>query len=263
MLLHQILDRLVQRPSTRIQLCHAHRILSIPGTLIQFLPRNKFSVHEESMLQIVDSQVRRLAKIHGAKMSGHFRSALVCRRNRRTQLRARNEHVSLKVIDALVEPEIHRPRCILRPRELVHLNRPRPFALKIRPSHVHLRSGSLSRIDGLLEFEIRIRFERARGSNRGHAARQVQSRKAVSHLSKHPIPHRIKHVVVHPHQPRDHAVPMQIQSPARQLEPSPTTASPTDSIFPLLRMTSDPHALPHQCHQSRAHGSAQRQERSP
>ena len=187
------------------------RIFAEPGALIRLLARDKFGVDEESMLKVVDAEVGRLAKIHRAKMSRNFCSALVRRLNRRAQFGTSDEHIGLEVVDALIEPEIHRLHGVVGSGELVHLDRPRSCAFEIRARDVHLRPWHLTGIDGFLQFEIGVRLKRSCGANRGYAAGKIKPRKTVSHLAENAAAHGIKHVVVHPHQSRNHAVAMQVE----------------------------------------------------
>ena len=138
----------------------------------------------------------------------------------------------------------------------MHLQRPRPRAFQIRPGHMHLRPRRLPRVDLLLQFQIRVRLERSRRADRSHAARQIQPRKTESHLAENPVPHRIKHVVVHPHQPRNHAVPMQVDH-LRIFRHIRRRSVAHRLNLPLAEnRQSDPRAPPLPCRRSRAHESS-------
>src|SRR5580692_1330390 len=93
----------------------------------------------------------------------------------------------------------------------MHLNRPRPFALKIRAGDVNLRARRLSSVDGLLDLEIGVRLQRSSSANRGDPTRQIETWKAEAHLAEDAIAHGIKHVVMHPDEARDDAIAMQIE----------------------------------------------------
>ena len=144
-------------------------------------------------------------------MPGNFRAAFMRRSHGSGKLRRSDEHVRLKAVHALVQPEIHGLRGIVWPAELVHLQRPTARPFQIRSGHVHLRPGRFAFINLLLELKVSVRFERTCGADRSHSPGQVQTRKAVRHLTENAVAHGVEHVIVHAHEAGDYAVTMQVQ----------------------------------------------------
>ena len=87
---------------------------------------------------------------------------------------------------------------------------PGALPFKVWSSHMHLRAGNLAGVDVILKTQIGVGFNRAAGTNRGNSAREVQAWKTETHFSKvHPA-QRIKHVLMHAHEPWDYCVPLQV-----------------------------------------------------
>lgn len=86
---------------------------------------------------------------------------------------AKNEErlIGSLLTSLLVEPEVDSFHGILWTAQLMHLQRPRAFALEIRTGHVHLRSRRLPRVDFFFQFEIGVSLKRSRRTNRRHPAR--------------------------------------------------------------------------------------------
>ncbi len=164
------------------------------------------------MLEVVDPERRGFAETDRAQVARHFRSARMRGGDRRAEHRRRQVVVRLEVVDALVEPEVHRLRRILRARQRVHLRRERAFAFEVRARHVHLGSGGLARLDPLAHFEIRVRLDRPGRADRRHTAREVETREAERHLGEGPASGRIEEVVVHPDEPREHGAAVQVEN---------------------------------------------------
>src|SRR5438309_9703124 len=134
------------------------------------------------MFQVVDAEVGGLSKIDRTQVARYLGTALVCRLNRCLQLRARNEHIRFEVVDAFIEPVVHRLDRIVWSRQLMQLDRPRAFALEIWTGDMHLWTRRLTVIDRLLQFEIGVRLERPRGADRRHSPGTVESRETERHL---------------------------------------------------------------------------------
>src|SRR5262245_22034503 len=152
------------------------------------------------MLQVVDSQVGRLAEADRAQVARDLDSPFVGGLNGSAQLGAGNEVVGLKRGHSAVGPELHRLARLVRTGELIKLHREGAFAFQIRTGDVHLRAGNLAAINRLFEFEIGVRLDAAAGSNRGNSAREVKAGKAVAHLVEQAAAGRVEHVVVHANQ---------------------------------------------------------------
>ena len=145
-------------------------------------------------------------------MRRHLRSPRVGGFNRGREFGASEKVVALEIVHALVKPKIDRLRCVLRPSQLMRLQHPTALAFKIRASDVDLRPRHFSGVDLLLNLQIGIGLERASGPNRGHAAGQIEPRKAIRHLAINSIAHRIEHVVMHPNQAGDDRVTLQAEN---------------------------------------------------
>ena len=76
---------------------------------------------------------------------------------------------------------------------------------------MHVRTGHVSGINLLLDFEIGIGLNGTSGANGRHARRQVQPRKTVCHIGEGRRRDRIEQVFVHSHQPGHYAVAVQIE----------------------------------------------------
>src|ERR1039457_6337260 len=175
--LDQIENHVVCRARLHVQLPVEVQILRRVWALSRFLPWKEFRIDQQSVFKVIDSQSSRFAKSDGTQVSGNSRPSFVRRGGRRRKFRRSNEHVGFEVVDALIEPEVHRARRVVGPGELVHLQCPRAHALKIRPRNVDLGSRCLTGVNLLLKFKIGAWFERACSTNRSPTASQVQSRK--------------------------------------------------------------------------------------
>src|SRR5207249_8673769 len=81
---------------------------------------------------------------------------------------------------ALRDPEFHGTARILGILELMHLQRERSLPFEIRPRDLNFWPGHFAVVNAALEFEVRVRFNASRRSNRRHASRQIQPRKTRS-----------------------------------------------------------------------------------
>ena len=103
--------------------------------------------------------------------------------NRHLQLIQFDCHIGFEGRDALIGPVVHRPAGILGAAQSVQLRRQSQIVADVGAGDMQLRSGHLSRINHLLQGQIRVRLHAAGGTRGGNAARQVQPRRTVGHLA--------------------------------------------------------------------------------
>ena len=76
---------------------------------------------------------------------------------------------------------------------------------------MNLRPRCLARVNVPLDLKIGVRLKRTGGADRRHSGSKIKPRKAIRHLTINPIPHGIKHVIMHPDEPGNYRVAMQIE----------------------------------------------------
>ena len=182
------------------------------GTLAGLLPRIKLGIDQQAVFEVIDAEPSRFLETDRAQVPGDFRSPLVRGGDGRREFLRSDEHVSLEIVDAFIEPEIYRLGRVIRSRELVHLQSPAAGAFEVRSGNVNFRAQHLAFVDGLLDFEVGVRLERSGGADRGNAACQIKPRKAVAHLAEDAAAHGIEQVIVHADQAGNHAVTMKVQN---------------------------------------------------
>src|SRR5258708_3748480 len=144
-------------------------------------------------------------------MPRNFRAALVRRGHRGSQLGRGNEHISLEIVYAFVQPVIDSLGSIFRPGELVQLQSPRTRTLQMWAGDVNLWAWHSPSVNLLLDLQIGVRFQGTGGADRSHASRKIKPGKTETHLSEDHIPHGIKHVVMHADEAGNHAVAVQVE----------------------------------------------------
>ena len=211
---HQIVDHLVNRPIGDHQGKQGFICCRGIRASARFLVREKLRVHDQAMLQVVDSQGGRLTKPDGTEMAGYLDAVRVGRFRSRAQFFRRDVHVRLERSHALRDPEFHGTARILGILELMHLQRERSLPFEIRPRDLNFWPGHFAVVNAALEFEVRVRFNASRRSNRRHASRQIQPRKTrgVLRVKRRRTARRwIIHMVVHADEARDNRAPAQVQ----------------------------------------------------
>src|SRR5208282_3002642 len=111
-------------------------------------------------------------------MAGDFDSVGMRGFDGGSQLVRRDVHVRLEGSSTARDPKFDHLTRVFGIFELMHLQSKGPFSFEIRTGHVNFRTGKFSRINGLLEFEVRVRFEAACCSNRSDPAGKIEPRKA-------------------------------------------------------------------------------------
>src|SRR5580700_9108582 len=109
-------------------------------------------------------------------------SPRACAAVRAASISARDMHVRLERMRALVRPILDEFARIGGVAEFRHLGRETAVTLEIADRDEHLRSGHPALVDHLLEIEIGVRFERAGRPRRGDAGSEIEPRKTESVL---------------------------------------------------------------------------------
>ena len=131
------------------------------------------------MLEVIDSERRRLAIGHRAEMTRDLEPPLVRLLDRGAELGARDVHVRLERRRAGVGPEIHHAPRVVRSRELVHLIEAEPRTLQIRRGGVEPGTRLFSGFDVAPDPDVTEAVHVAPGTHRRHAASEIESRKAL------------------------------------------------------------------------------------
>ena len=93
----------------------------------------------------------------------------------------------------------------------MRLQNPTAFPFNVRSGWMNFRPRCLARVNVPLDLKIGVRLKRTGGADRRHSGSKIKPRKAIRHLPINPIPHGIKHVIMHPDEPGNYRVAMQIE----------------------------------------------------
>ncbi len=110
------------------------------ATRVGFLLGVQRGIGEESVLEIVYSDLCRFLIGDGAQMARNLQTTPVCLFDRGTQFRSRNVFVGLERGHAVIRPIGHGLSCVLRARELLHLEIWIIGSIQVGTSHVEMRA---------------------------------------------------------------------------------------------------------------------------
>ena len=127
------------------------------------------------------------------------------------QLLVADARVGLEPVDALVGPVADDAPRVLGRAHLKHL-RHRAGARQVRPRDVHPGADLLALRDGVLEVQLAVGREGARGPDGGHAGREVEARGAVVELHPAAAGH-VERVVVQADDAGNHRMPVERERP--------------------------------------------------
>ncbi len=211
MMMDQVGDHVAHRRRAEIQA--RDLIACVRGADVGLLAGVELGIDEESVLQIVDADRRRLAESDRAQVAGDLDAALMCRLHSGREFGARDVHVGLERSRALIGPEPDHTGGLIGTAQLVHLRGERALAFQVRAGDVQARTGHAAGIDQALDIEVGIGLHAARGARGRDSAGQIEPREGVAHLGveRHSPAARIEQVLMHADNAGNHGVAGEVE----------------------------------------------------
>ena len=178
---------------------------ALTRTTVRLLIGHKIGRGEKPMLEIVDSEIGSLAVSDRTEMAGHLQTTFVRFFNGCPESRAGYLHVRLERRRTLARPVRHMLAGIVRRCHRVHLLK-LVATVDVRCRGIDCRAGFFTRLDGPLQVQVHIPVEIPAGAHCRHATREIETGEAFAELSVDARSRRVIEMLVHHHEPGDHAL---------------------------------------------------------
>jgi len=177
-LVDQLLDERLERLTVLVE--RGNRLLTalLSGAHVGLLVGHEVRGGEETVFEVVDSQIRRFAVGNRAEVTGDLQPSLVRFLNRRAELVTADVHVGLERRRALVSPVVHLTPRVVGPFHVPHL-REGIRSVQIGRRGIDGRSCFLPVVDEAFELQVHEAVYVAAGPHRRHAAGQIQADEAL------------------------------------------------------------------------------------